>query len=107
MRRRASPRCASAAAWASLCALHATKRTAANAGGDEKIISQPQRTKLIRNARLTPGALFLMLVKRAASFEATKKSTGGIRHGTSCIGNGRNARHRRFDQQGAEGRGLQ
>jgi hypothetical protein len=46
--------------------LHATKQTAANALDDEKIISQLQRTKIIRNARLTPGVLFLMFVKRPA-----------------------------------------
>jgi hypothetical protein len=39
---------------------------AADALGDEKIISQLRRTKLIRNARLVPGVLFLMFVKRAA-----------------------------------------
>src|SRR6202789_4111397 len=50
----------SAAAWSSPCALHAIKQTAANAPDDEKIISQLQRTKLIRNARLAPGVLFLM-----------------------------------------------
>src|SRR5882762_8970950 len=91
MPRRASPRCASAAAWASPCALHATNLAALR---DEKIIS-PLHTLVLRlNARPCAGRFILdvrqtaRLIRSYIKTVVEKSTKGGIRHGTCCVGEG-------------------
>src|SRR6202051_1377223 len=81
MRRRASPRCASAAAWASPCASHATKQTAADRWRDEKISSQSHTAELIKTPGLVPGVLSLMSVDGPLSSKLYKKPIKNLREG--------------------------
>src|SRR4030088_2477731 len=93
MPRRASPPCASAAAWASLCALHATNRAALR---DEKIIWQLRFTLIKTKCPVSRRAFFiwktlsktgiLRLIKNATREEFYMARVALVTGGTRGIG---------------------